>query len=140
MSDAQIHPGHVVLVGMMGTGKTTVGRLLAERLGRPFFDSDQMVEARTGHTVAELFEASGESGFRAEEAAALSAGLTDPTPSVIAAASSSSVRSISRCIHDSAAAPESSPSGSSTWEETCCRTPVMSRSTVSCGWMTECTL
>ena len=86
MSDRPARPGHVVLVGMMGTGKTTVGRLLADRLGRPFFDSDEMVEARTGHTVAELFEASGESGFRAEESAALSEGLADPTPSVIAAA------------------------------------------------------
>ena len=79
-------PGHVVLVGMMGTGKTTVGRLLADRLGRPFFDSDEMVEARTGHTVAELFAASGESGFRSEESAALADGLADPIPSVIAAA------------------------------------------------------
>ncbi|MGZ4730387.1 MAG: shikimate kinase [Acidimicrobiales bacterium] len=86
MSATGLRRGHVVLVGMMGSGKTTVGRLLAERLGRPFFDSDEMVEARTGHTVAELFEASGESGFRAEEAAALADGLADPTPSVIAAA------------------------------------------------------
>jgi shikimate kinase len=78
--------GHVVLVGMMGSGKTTVGRLLADRLDRPFFDSDEMVEARTGHTVAELFEASGERGFRAEEAAALADGLADRAPSVIAAA------------------------------------------------------
>ena len=86
MSAADGRRGHVVLVGMMGSGKTTVGRLLAERLGRPFLDSDEMVEARTGHTVAELFEATGESGFRAEEAAALAAGLADPSPSVIAAA------------------------------------------------------
>lgn len=86
MTDPRSHPGHVVLVGMMGTGKTTVGRSLAERLGRPFLDSDEMVEARTGHTVAELFEASGESGFRAEESAALAAGLADPTPAVLAAA------------------------------------------------------
>jgi len=86
VSAAEGHPGHVVLVGMMGSGKTTIGRLLAGALGRPFFDSDEMVVARTGHSVAELFEASGESGFRAEEAAALADGLADPVPSVIAAA------------------------------------------------------
>jgi shikimate kinase len=86
VSAAVGRPGHVVLVGMMGSGKTTVGRLLAGRLGRPFFDSDEMIEARTGHTVAELFEAIGESGFRAEEAAALADGLADAVPAVIAAA------------------------------------------------------
>jgi len=80
------HPGHLVLVGMMATGKTTVGRLLATALGRPFFDSDEMVEARTGHTVKELFDAAGESGFREQEAAALADGLADPVPSVIAGA------------------------------------------------------
>ena len=86
MSGPVAHPGHVVLVGMMGSGKTTVGRELAARLDRPFFDSDEMIEARTGHTVAELFESIGESGFRAEEAAALAEGLADPVASVIAAA------------------------------------------------------
>ena len=40
----KIPVGHLVLVGMMGSGKTTVGRIVAERLGRPFFDSDAMIE------------------------------------------------------------------------------------------------
>ncbi len=79
-------PGHVVLVGMMGVGKTTVGRWLAQVLQRPFVDSDELVEARTGHTVRELFEASGEAGFRAEETAALTEALGAEPPVVVAAA------------------------------------------------------
>ena len=79
-------PGHIVLVGMMGAGKTTVGRWLAQRLQRPFVDSDELVEARTGHTVRELFELGGEAGFRAEESAALADALAAPEPQVVAAA------------------------------------------------------
>lgn len=77
---------HVVLVGLMGTGKTTVGSLLAERLGRPFVDSDHLVEARTGRTVREIWLAEGEEAFRALERDVLVEALDDPTPSVIAAA------------------------------------------------------
>ena len=57
--------------GMMGAGKTTVGRRVAERLGRPLVDSDQLIEARTGRTVRQIFEADGEPAFRALETAAL---------------------------------------------------------------------
>ena len=46
-------PEHLLLVGMMGSGKSTVGRLVADRLGRPFTDSDEQVEALTGRTVAD---------------------------------------------------------------------------------------
>ncbi len=79
---------HIVLVGMMGSGKTSVGRQLAERLGRPFLDSDAQVEARTGSTVREIFETEGlgEAAFRVLEAEALAHALADPVPSVIAAA------------------------------------------------------
>jgi shikimate kinase len=80
------HPGHVVLIGMMGTGKTTVGRLVATLLSRPFIDSDEQVEARTGESVEVLFESKGESAFRAEESAVLAEALAAPVPSVIAAA------------------------------------------------------
>ncbi len=59
------------LVGMMGSGKTTVGRLVATALGWQHCDSDAMVEARTGHTVVELARDVGEAAMHAEEAAAL---------------------------------------------------------------------
>jgi shikimate kinase len=55
----------------MGAGKTTVGALLAERLGWHFVDSDRVVEARTGMTVAEVFARQGETAFRELEAAAV---------------------------------------------------------------------
>jgi len=75
-----------VLVGLMGSGKSTVGRLLAARLQRPFFDSDEMVEARTGRTVREVFETDGEAAYRPLETDALLAALDQPEPAVIAAA------------------------------------------------------
>ena len=77
---------HVVLVGMMGAGKTTIGRRLARRLGRPFIDSDQQVELQTGRTVKEIFEADGEPAFRALESDVLEEALATSSPSVIAAA------------------------------------------------------
>jgi 5-deoxy-5-amino-3-dehydroquinate synthase len=80
------HAPHVVLVGMMGAGKTTVGRRVAKLLGRPLLDSDQMIESRTGRTVREIFEADGEAAFRALETAALVDALEEPEPLVIAAA------------------------------------------------------
>ena len=52
----------------MGSGKTTIGQLLAKRLNRPFFDSDHELEARTGVSVATVFEIEGEPAFRAREA------------------------------------------------------------------------
>lgn len=57
----------LVLVGMMGAGKTTVGRRLAERLGRPFIDADSAIEDAARMSVAEIFAALGEERFRAAE-------------------------------------------------------------------------
>ena len=60
--------GNLFLVGMMGAGKTTVGRHLARRLKRPFLDSDHELERRCGVRVPVIFDIEGEPGFRAREA------------------------------------------------------------------------
>ena len=59
--------GAIVLTGFMCTGKSEVGRRLAKRLGRPFVDTDQLVEARAGTSVAAIFSDDGEAVFRALE-------------------------------------------------------------------------
>jgi shikimate kinase/3-dehydroquinate synthase len=68
-------PPTLLLTGFMGTGKSTVGHLVAERAGVPFEDLDERVEHEAGRTIAELFAAEGEPAFRAREAAALEAVL-----------------------------------------------------------------
>ena len=55
---------HVFLVGFMGSGKSTVGRMLARRMELPFVDLDRAIESRAGMTVSQIFEASGEPAFR----------------------------------------------------------------------------
>ena len=77
---------HLVLVGMMGSGKSTIGRIVAERMERPLIDSDEVIEAATGRTVREIFATDGEEAFRALEAEALRDALATAEPAVIAAA------------------------------------------------------
>lgn len=77
---------HLVLVGLMATGKTTVGRILAQRLDRPLLDSDDQVAERTGRTVREIWATDGEDVFRTLEAEALADALDRREPCVIAAA------------------------------------------------------
>lgn len=60
-------PTSIFLIGMMASGKTTVGRRLAERLGWEFYDTDREIEARCGVSISYIFEKEGESGFRARE-------------------------------------------------------------------------
>lgn len=70
----------VYLVGMPGAGKSVVGEELAGRLGVPFVDLDLAIEAAQGRSVPEIFEAEGENGFRALEAAALTkTSMQDPS-------------------------------------------------------------
>lgn len=73
----------IYLVGPMGAGKTTIGRLLAKNLGRDFFDSDHYVERNAGADIAWIFEKEGEAGFRVRETRAL-AKLTQK-PSIVLA-------------------------------------------------------
>jgi shikimate kinase len=73
----------VVLVGMMGAGKSTIGRRLAARLGLPFFDADVEIEAAAGMSIPDIFETRGEADFREGEARVI-ARLIDSGPAVIA--------------------------------------------------------
>jgi shikimate kinase len=73
-----------VLVGLMGTGKTSVGKRCAKLLDRDFVDTDALVEANTGISVAEIFERDGEARFRELERAAVADACASPVPLVIA--------------------------------------------------------
>src|SRR3954454_23971388 len=66
-------PAPIFLIGFMGSGKTTVGGLLAERLGWPFADLDDLIVRSAGLTVAEIFAREGEEGFRRRETEAVRA-------------------------------------------------------------------
>jgi len=59
---------NIVFIGLMGAGKTTVGRKLAKRLGLPFLDTDHEIEARCGANIPTIFDLEGEEGFRKREA------------------------------------------------------------------------
>lgn len=61
-------PQNIFLIGPMGAGKSTLGRLLAQELKYPFYDSDQIIEERCGASVAWIFDLEGEEGFRQREA------------------------------------------------------------------------
>lgn len=69
----------IVLVGLMGAGKTKVGRRLAVRLNLPFFDSDNEIEAAAGETIEEIFRNRGEAVFRDGERRVIARLLTQPT-------------------------------------------------------------
>ena len=66
-----LHRGNLFLVGMPGSGKSTLGRLLARRLDKPFFDADVELERRLGVAIPVIFELEGEAGFREREEAIL---------------------------------------------------------------------
>lgn len=76
----------VLLIGMMGAGKTTTGRALARQLGYPYLDSDEQVQRNTGRTVPDILEQDGEAAFRGEEKRALAEAATFDGPLVVSVA------------------------------------------------------
>jgi shikimate kinase len=80
---AALGPRAVVLVGMMGAGKSTIGRRLSARLGLPFFDADAEIEAAAGMSIPDIFESRGEADFRDGEVRVI-ARLLDGGAAVIA--------------------------------------------------------
>src|SRR6478736_2251218 len=85
MPSIDIEDRPIFLIGFMGTGKSTVGRLLATRLARPFVDSDEQVESDAQATVREIFAAGGEPEFRAREAVVVQRLCEDGGAVVVAA-------------------------------------------------------
>ena len=62
---------NIFFIGLMGAGKTTIGKLLAKHLGKTFYDTDNEIEKRTGVKIAVIFELEGEAGFRKSETAVI---------------------------------------------------------------------
>lgn len=69
MTDSLVkeHNNNIFLIGLMGAGKTTIGKLLAQRLEQPFLDADQVLEDRCGVKISTIFDLEGEEGFRDRE-------------------------------------------------------------------------
>ena len=88
----------ILLVGMMGAGKTTTGRLVAEKLGWEYLDSDAEVERTTGLTVPALFARDGEAAFRDAEADALRRACATPDAVVVAVAGGAVLRPENRSL------------------------------------------
>jgi shikimate kinase len=97
---AEVHVSELkkplALIGMMGSGKTTVGRTLAALLGVAFLDSDAVIEERTGKTVAEIFKTDGESAFRDWEADVVAEALAVRPAAVIGVAGGAVLRDETR--------------------------------------------
>jgi shikimate kinase len=89
---------NLIFVGPMGSGKSTVGRLAAAALSRPFVDTDEWIEGASGRSVAELFAREGEDGFRERETAALEAVLGAADSRVVATGGGIVVRAENRAL------------------------------------------
>ncbi|MEZ6078736.1 MAG: shikimate kinase [Pirellulaceae bacterium] len=75
---------HIYLMGYRGSGKSSVGRRLAERLGLPVVDTDTLIEKEAGQSIRDIFSIEGEAGFRQREASVLARAASSTTPAVIA--------------------------------------------------------
>ncbi len=93
---------HLVLIGLMGSGKTTIGRRVATETSRKFYDTDEMVEEDCGLKVRQIFSQWGEPEFRRLEHVALLTALAKKEPGVIAAAGGVVVSELNRQVLQSA--------------------------------------
>jgi shikimate kinase len=91
---------NIYLVGLMGAGKTTVGRQLAKRMNRRFFDSDHEIESRTGVRVPVIFEIEGEAGFRKRESQMLTELSQEPNLVVATGGGVVLAEENRRCLRD----------------------------------------
>lgn len=89
---------HLYLIGLPGSGKTTLGRQLAAHYGREFLDLDAVIVAEAGQLIPAIFAAEGEAGFRAREAAALRSVAARPGPPLVVATGGGTP-----CFHDNVA-------------------------------------
>ncbi len=87
----------IVLVGLMGAGKTTVGRRLARKLNLPFVDSDHEIEKAAGMSVAEIFECFGEADFRSGERRVIER-LLDGRPQIVATGGGAFINEATRAL------------------------------------------
>jgi shikimate kinase len=92
---AALGPRSVVLVGMMGAGKSTIGRRISSRLGLPFLDADAEIEAAARMSIPDIFESRGEPDFRDGEARVI-ARLLDSGPAIIATGGGAFIRQETR--------------------------------------------
>lgn len=97
MENGAAGPPHIILVGMPGSGKSTVGRQLARRLRLPFFDSDHVIEQRLGCSIRDYFEREGEPAFRDMEQLVLG-DLAQGPACVLATGGGSVLREANRAI------------------------------------------
>ncbi len=89
---------HIYLMGYRGSGKTTVGRLLAARLQLPFVDTDQVIESAAGKTIREIFAEEGEPGFRNREQHALASVAAETANSVVSLGGGAILREANQSI------------------------------------------
>ena len=94
---AALPPRTIVLIGLMGAGKSCVGRKLAARIGRPFLDADTEIEQAAGCTIAEIFAKMGEAAFRDGERRVM-ARLLDGAPAVLASGGGAFVDPATRAL------------------------------------------
>lgn len=89
---------HLILIGIMGTGKSTVGQLLHNKTGQSWIDIDQQLEMKWGMTISAFFERYGENAFREEESLVLKGVLNSITPTIISTGGGSVIKKENRQI------------------------------------------